>query len=153
MDHSLLDIDIQHLATATHGFVGADLAALCNEAALTSLRRHVNLKMTYGDSNDKSSSHLQNGCSNDLMDGSLCFDESKLPSVNSAVEGSSLITEACISSDILNRVNVNGTCATEKSILTVTGDDFESARFKVRPSAMREVCICPSFWGFNSYFG
>lgn len=146
-----MDLDIQHLATATHGFVGADLAALCNEAALASLRRHVNLKMSYGDPNSKSSTPLQNGCSDDLMDVSLCFEASKLPSVNSAVEGSSLVTETCISSDIVNGVNVNATCTTENGILTVTSGDFESARFKVRPSAMREVCIYPSFWGFKSF--
>nr|GMC90270.1 calmodulin-interacting protein 111 isoform X1 [Ipomoea batatas] len=141
MEHSLADLDIQHLATATHGFVGADLAALCNEAALSSLRRHVNLKTSYGDPNSKSSTPLQNGCSDDLMDVSLCSEESKLPSVNNAVEGSSLITETCISSDIVNGVNVNGTCTTENGILTVTSGDFESARFKVRPSAMREVML------------
>ncbi|HEX2915325.1 MAG TPA: CDC48 family AAA ATPase [Chloroflexia bacterium] len=31
--------DLDHLADITHGFVGADLAALCREAALASLRR------------------------------------------------------------------------------------------------------------------
>ena len=33
------DIDLAHLATITHGFVGADLAALCREAAMSALRR------------------------------------------------------------------------------------------------------------------
>jgi transitional endoplasmic reticulum ATPase len=33
------DFDLDHLADITHGFVGADLAALCREAALASLRR------------------------------------------------------------------------------------------------------------------
>ncbi len=33
------DLDIDHLADITHGFVGADLAALCREAALAALRR------------------------------------------------------------------------------------------------------------------
>ncbi|MEM6429664.1 MAG: AAA family ATPase [Deinococcota bacterium] len=32
------DVDLDHLATQTHGFVGADLAALCREAALERLR-------------------------------------------------------------------------------------------------------------------
>ncbi|CAH9105362.1 unnamed protein product [Cuscuta epithymum] len=139
MDHSLLEKDIQHLATATHGFVGADLAALCNEAALVSLRRHVNFKISYGDSNAKPSTHLRNGCYNRHMEDSLCLEESELSKVN--MEGSSAITEACILSDILKGENVNGMSAADERILTVTVDDFESARFKVRPSAMREVII------------
>ncbi|BDZ72081.1 CDC48 family AAA ATPase [Methanobacterium petrolearium] len=33
------DVDVNRLAEATHGFVGADLAALCREAAMNALRR------------------------------------------------------------------------------------------------------------------
>lgn len=33
------DVDLEHLAEVTHGFVGADLAALCREAAMTALHR------------------------------------------------------------------------------------------------------------------
>jgi transitional endoplasmic reticulum ATPase len=33
------DVNLQHLAAITHGFVGADLAALCREAAMICLRR------------------------------------------------------------------------------------------------------------------
>lgn len=32
------DVDLQHLAAVTHGFVGADLAALCREAAMNAVR-------------------------------------------------------------------------------------------------------------------
>ncbi|WP_440764805.1 CDC48 family AAA ATPase [Natronorubrum sp. DTA7] len=35
------DVDIDHLAAETDGFVGADLAALCREAATTAVREHV----------------------------------------------------------------------------------------------------------------
>lgn len=41
IDHSLSSKEIQTLAMATHGFVAADLAALCNEAAMTALRRYI----------------------------------------------------------------------------------------------------------------
>jgi len=34
-----LDVDMNHLAEITHGFVGADLEALCREAAMICLRR------------------------------------------------------------------------------------------------------------------
>jgi len=33
------DVSLDNLADRTHGFVGADIAALCREAAMTSLRR------------------------------------------------------------------------------------------------------------------
>ncbi|HEX9737442.1 MAG TPA: AAA family ATPase [Thermoanaerobaculia bacterium] len=33
------DVDVGHLAAVTHGFVGADLEALCREAAMSRLRR------------------------------------------------------------------------------------------------------------------
>ena len=33
------DVDIEHLAAITHGFTGADVAALCREAAMAALRR------------------------------------------------------------------------------------------------------------------
>jgi len=35
------DVDLDELATETHGFVGADLAALCREAATVAVREHV----------------------------------------------------------------------------------------------------------------
>ena len=35
------DVDIAHLASITHGFVGADLEALCREAAMICLRRFL----------------------------------------------------------------------------------------------------------------
>ena len=41
------DVDLEKLAEITHGFVGADLAALCREAAMKALRRilpHVDLE-------------------------------------------------------------------------------------------------------------
>ena len=42
--HALGDAEVAALAAAAHGFVGADLAALCEEAALAALRRAVAAK-------------------------------------------------------------------------------------------------------------
>ena len=39
--HSLADSDVEKLAAASHGYVGADISALCQEAAMCALRRHV----------------------------------------------------------------------------------------------------------------
>ncbi|KAJ8760126.1 hypothetical protein K2173_010982 [Erythroxylum novogranatense] len=84
-EHSLSDVQIQHLATVTHGFVGADLAALCNEAAMFCLRRYdYNIK-----------------------NGSM----TKKPSL------------------------------TEEEMLTISFEDFEKSRMKVKPSDMREMMV------------
>ena len=42
--HTLGDAEVAALAAAAYGFVGADLAALCEEAALAALRRAVAAK-------------------------------------------------------------------------------------------------------------
>lgn len=39
--HEVSEEQLVRLARAAHGFVGADLAALCSEAAMTALRRVV----------------------------------------------------------------------------------------------------------------
>lgn len=39
--HELSEQAVSHLVATTHGFVGADLHALCNEAALHSLRTNL----------------------------------------------------------------------------------------------------------------
>eukprot|EP00897_Mesotaenium_endlicherianum_P009169 jgi/Mesen1/8280/ME000045S07746 len=41
MRHEISAAQLRSLAASTHGFVGADLAALCNEAALVALRRWI----------------------------------------------------------------------------------------------------------------
>jgi SpoVK/Ycf46/Vps4 family AAA+-type ATPase len=41
MRHGLAEADIQGLAASMHGFVAADVAALCQEATLCALRRIV----------------------------------------------------------------------------------------------------------------
>lgn len=41
INHNLQDEDVRALAAASHGYVGADLAAMCQEAAMCALRRVV----------------------------------------------------------------------------------------------------------------
>ncbi|XP_078156359.1 cam interacting protein 111 isoform X3 [Carex rostrata] len=102
MDHSLSQDELHLLASETHGFVGADLAALCNEAALNSLRQHIKLK------GEKPSDFI----------GSLSNSLSKLTVSSEDVMG------------------MNG-----DEDLIVRFEDFEKAKLKVRPSAMREVML------------
>ena len=41
LNHSLAEGDVQAIAAASHGYVGADISALCQEAAMHALGRHV----------------------------------------------------------------------------------------------------------------
>ncbi|MCD9640353.1 hypothetical protein HAX54_025629 [Datura stramonium] len=136
MEHALSDKDVLDLATATHGFVGADLAALCNEAALNCLREHVESKACFGNTHCKPSMPTFEACLG--MNGIHYIQDNKDLSSDSDFEGaSSSISEACISSDIPR----NFTCMAQTDTLRITYKDFERARMKLRPSAMREVIL------------
>lgn len=76
------DVDLDAIARSTHGFVGADLSALCREAAIDAVRR--------------------------------------------------ILPEIDIRQDVPNEILEN---------LRVERRDFEEARKRVQPSAMREVMI------------
>ncbi|XP_016507038.2 calmodulin-interacting protein 111 isoform X1 [Nicotiana tabacum] len=136
MEHALLEKDVQDLATATHGFVGADLAALCNEAALHCLREHVESKTCFGNTHSKPSIPAFDGRLG--RNGTHCLRDNKDLSSDCDFEGaSSSISEACISSDIPR----DFTCMEQTDTLRITYKDFEKARMKIRPSAMREVIL------------
>ena len=144
MQHSLLDIQVQHLATVTHGFVGADLAALCNEAALVCLRHYVKFKHSC---HDLHSSTLCEGWSSGILERSDCLEDTRNISRDYA---DSSVSNSGVSSDIQPSFCLKGTIPKildnimdgidEECRLGVTFEDFERARMKVRPSAMREVC-------------
>ncbi|KAI3444293.1 hypothetical protein Pfo_000958 [Paulownia fortunei] len=148
MEHSLLDKDIQNLAMATHGFVGADLAALCNEAALVRLRQYVKTNSSHDDLNFKFSTvAFDSVCqtssqSRDFYSGAdLDSPQSLGDPVKSNLEAAfSCTSETQNSSDFMDGIEVNRACVL-KDILRVTSDDFEKARVRVRPSAMREVIL------------
>ncbi|MEM7583317.1 MAG: AAA family ATPase [Acidobacteriota bacterium] len=48
------DVDLEQLARRTHGFVGADLQALCREAAMARLRRHRSSGLALSDGHRQS---------------------------------------------------------------------------------------------------
>ncbi|CAI0432716.1 unnamed protein product [Linum tenue] len=135
MEHLISDLQAKDLAMTTHGFVGADLAALCNEAALVCLRRYSKLV-------DKSGN-------NSHFDTSSCADSgsqsvSNLP-VSSQVPASSSLSAAfsSVADNIDDRISNDrdNVFPVEEKLLKVVFEDFEKARTKVRPSAMREVIL------------
>ncbi|KAH8940653.1 hypothetical protein BDL97_15G100600 [Sphagnum fallax] len=104
MKHTLCVSEVQELAAGTHGFVGADLASLCHEAALSALRR------------------------------SIIFSKSRRQD-----SMSSLCTQLEVAS--LDEKSGSTYPKDQHFVLEVTLEDFEVAKTRVRPSAMREVML------------
>ncbi|KAF3781224.1 Calmodulin-interacting protein 111 [Nymphaea thermarum] len=133
MSHSLLDSEIVSLASSTHGFVGADLAALCNEAALCALDRYIKLSSTHGGGNTALfyKTDLVSSFSHLSVSSPFSSDDDKEHMHDSTIENE------CSAS---GRAEQEAYLAREYS-LSVTIHDFEKARAKVRPSAMREIML------------
>ncbi|CAN6380991.1 unnamed protein product [Urochloa humidicola] len=138
--HSLNDEELKSIAMETHGFVGADLAALCNEAAMCALRRYISLKeklcIQHSDSSvDK--------CF--YTDDPSGYQESSLPVSFSSM---SLDDAPCTNSNTkssesydVNTKSSEPYDAIDERALSVNTEDFKKAKTKVRPSAMREVML------------
>ncbi|KAH9311946.1 hypothetical protein KI387_026981 [Taxus chinensis] len=161
MNHCLTKADLQSLATNMHGFVGADINALCNEAAMSALRRYINVhascnvkkihcqqletpgnghpfakELSGCNSQDcKISSDYLQYVSGLLSELSLCSDNGK-KQVGNSISIQDTYTDGSYKEleDIKARL-------IEPSLLKITLDDFETAKMKVRPSAMREVML------------
>lgn len=164
MDHALVDSQVQYLASVTHGYVGADLASLCDQAALVCLKCHV--KSTYSNYSSaatngsvqlKESCTKLNGCSLDLKISSGLSSVNKHNPTDSVSLDLSAPAESALNChsdpetqhvelelqnvDHISSENVsvesNGGC-----YLKISFEHFEVAMRKVRPSAMREVTFC-----------
>ena len=116
VQHSLDDEDLKSIAQETHGFVGADLAALCNEAAFCALRRYISLK-------ENSSNTIPAHFSAMSLDDAPCTNSNEKSSQSCNEKSSQSYDE------------------TDEKALSVNSEDFKKAKTKVRPSAMREVSI------------
>ncbi|XP_062111914.1 calmodulin-interacting protein 111 [Humulus lupulus] len=142
MEHSLSDIHVQNLAIATHGFVGADLATLCNEAALVCLRRYANLGRTC---NNVHGTSIQHDDSDNVVE-SDSFKDPRDISRDYSDSGSKFISNLAVSSQCPpssadDNIHDVGDGIKEACMLKVAFEDFEKAKMKVRPSAMREVIL------------
>ncbi|KAF5191425.1 Atp-dependent zinc metalloprotease ftsh [Thalictrum thalictroides] len=163
LDHSLEDTQIQHLASNAHGFVGADLASLCNEAAMVCLSRHVKSKNSLYSSSvtshkvqSKEQWIKHDSCSDDSMGScvlstvnthnttesksSSLLDLYMLSDTNQSRHPDSEIQQVIIIPQDVDIIDYNvAPKLDEEAVLKVNFDDFERAKRKVRPSAMREV--------------
>ncbi|MED6160888.1 hypothetical protein PIB30_055490 [Stylosanthes scabra] len=138
VDHSLSDLQVEHLATVTHGFVGADLAALCNEAALICLRRYANLKKSCDDaSNDVTEQpKLLNGETNSRDQSGIATSSVSESDISVA---SNAVFHRCMTETTLESMEIISDSGDKDHNLKVSFECFQKARMKIRPSAMREV--------------
>lgn len=160
MEHSLSVAQVQHLAMVTHGFVGADLAALCNEAALICIRQYHEFKVSTdfvssGRSVIAEEQHMVTKVDNEadvdhrISESVLSKDARSISGICSNSAPLSF-SEDTLTSESLACVSSNEVVADSEDIfnsseikcrLKIAFEDFEMARMKVRPSAMREVCL------------
>ncbi|MQM01475.1 hypothetical protein Taro_034235 [Colocasia esculenta] len=154
MKHGLSNKEIQSLAMATHGFVGADLSALCNEAAMISLRRYITNKRVgaltleqFREQSPKFDGQIgEPQCCDDSGDNNTSHVgqvDSLLFSLSQLSLSSKPLLDHVEPQENSNQKDVYGSaCVTEvSSDLEVTAKDFEQAKLKIRPSAMREVML------------
>ncbi|KAK8958335.1 Calmodulin-interacting protein 111 [Platanthera guangdongensis] len=135
MDHSLSSTYMESLAFDAHGFVGADLATLCKEGALSTFHRYVRFE---------SSERLSKGSpsknsSGDNVD--LKSLSSLLSELTMSPSSVSPKTIACFPESNSKYHSYDSCGANQKVLLKVTAEDFEVAKKKVRPSAMCEVML------------
>ena len=132
--HSLSNEELEPIALDTHGFVVADLAALCNEAALIALCRFISLR---------ENSSLQLGHPDSSVDKfvwdtghPLGYHESSL-----SLSFSTMSLDDCPSAN----------SEKDEKILLVNNDDFQKAEMKIRPSANAwGIASSIHLQGFNS---
>ncbi|XP_010504575.1 PREDICTED: calmodulin-interacting protein 111-like [Camelina sativa] len=149
MHHSLSDIQVEQLAMATHGFVGADLSALCCEAAFVCLRRYLDQRSSSSHSPleeapvAESSTNMSNISSDESDSASSCITVSP---TNSG-DQHSLVLNGTVSL-VADGIQNSGNSCSEQMLskegeptLSVGFEDFENAKTKIRPSAMREVIL------------
>ncbi|XP_050205238.1 calmodulin-interacting protein 111 isoform X2 [Mercurialis annua] len=131
MKHELSDLQVQQLAVATHGYVGADLAALCNEAALICLRQYAKYRKFHNNLHFIGSSTVYETHFESMQKGSSYACEDSASSIPQALPAS--LENSITTSET---IKVGG-----GNMLSFGFEDFEKARMKVRPSAMREVML------------
>ncbi|XP_062197485.1 calmodulin-interacting protein 111 [Phragmites australis] len=135
--HSLTSEDLESLALATHGFVGADLAALCNEAALSALRRYISLKENLTQQFGHPDT-IVDKCNNQETDGPFGY---QIRSLSSSLSKLTMSAEDVPCTKGNNTKSSESDDEKDEKLLLVTTEDFEKAKMKVRPSAMREVML------------
>lgn len=146
--HSLAENEIKDLALRSHGFVGADLASLCNEAAFNALRRYLGSKnlpdLLEAFSRKPENWDIDDDKLENKIDSLPCqlsnLSLSSKPEMRFNCDGNMMKNTGTLEYDLLNYYSIKSSWKEGgESLLSITMEDFENALKKVRPSAMREV--------------
>eukprot|EP00850_Spirogloea_muscicola_P018256 SM000165S02217 [mRNA] locus=s165:195225:200869:+ [translate_table: standard] len=142
--HKLNKDDIHSLAAITHGFVGADLTALCNEAAMCALRKFAASQVeTQDPCYYEASSRVgepagEPGRAPDEDSVSPLVAEVATLSLSDSLDVAACAT-AAEDSKTFSSERMQGQPLEDQ--LAIDLEDFEHAKTVVRPSALREVMI------------
>eukprot|EP00899_Mesostigma_viride_P001806 jgi/Mesvir1/11626/Mv00029-RA.1 len=129
--HNLSPSEVERLASATHGFVGADLAALVGEASMNALRRIASSPtLTSSSSSSTSSSSFASSSSSSAA--------AAVASAPAPLTPGTALADLGVSSIHARGM---GPGMPPPASWQVTFRDFERAQTVVRPSAMREVML------------
>ncbi|KAI1307211.1 spermatogenesis associated protein 5 [Mortierella claussenii] len=126
--NTLTPAQIENLASISHGYVGADLAAVCREAGLKTINRVMGRKH----------SHHQGAA---LAAG---LDNNKIRAEGIEVQALDLQEQfeaLHVSDAMLTDVSKDSNQDQERSELKVSAEDMQLAMTGVKPSAMREIMI------------
>ncbi|OMO77343.1 hypothetical protein CCACVL1_15065 [Corchorus capsularis] len=147
MDHCISDNQVQQLATATHGFVGADLASLCNEAALVCLRCYAEFMVSSQGLDScampikhvgHSGNNMEIECGSNVLDiPSGCSGSTSCKTV--LPDSADTVSQITTLQNGISNISGGMSSVEKQCLLRLSFEDFEKARMKVRPSAMREV--------------
>ena len=138
--HELSDAAAEELSKNTHGFVGADVAALVQAAAMNALRRRV-----------KEKEGIEKEFGKEMLEKALAAEERKKRASCGCARCVAAIEAwrrekadgdavGALTSD-LERASLDDDGVPMLAPLHITDADFLDARTKIRPSAMREVQI------------
>ncbi|CAH2063952.1 unnamed protein product [Thlaspi arvense] len=142
MRHSLSDTQLEQLSMATHGFVGADLSTLCCEAAFVCLRQHLDQRSSSSNLPIAASECRGSESSTNMTDVSSDSSDSASSCITSpTTSGAQRSFAVNGTNDIQNSGNSCSETKEGEDTLSVGFEDFEKAKIKIRPSAMREVIL------------
>eukprot|EP00850_Spirogloea_muscicola_P011893 SM000075S21982 [mRNA] locus=s75:434791:440447:- [translate_table: standard] len=142
--HKLNKDDIHSLAAITHGFVGADLTALCNEAAMCALRKFAASQV---ETQDPCCYEASSRVGEPPGEPGRAPDEDSVSPLVAEVAtlglSDSLDVAACASAAEDLKIFSNERVQRQplEDQLAIDIEDFEHAKTVVRPSALREVMI------------
>ena len=135
--HTMTTDELTAIADKTHGYVGADLAAVCNEAGLVAVNRALALSsMQPASSATNTAGSTGGNGGEDIEVGAGGDGASSVDTSAGRGDGASALPSVSIATS---------TSAADESkaalAYSLTADDLQAGLREVRPSAMREITL------------